>query len=70
MFIEDILFYSKDREDHAEHLRIASRILREHKFYGKLSRYEFWLDQVQFLGHVIFAQGIFVDLTKVEAMLN
>ena len=41
-------------------------ILRGHKLFGKLSKCEFWLDEVQFLGHVISAQGIAVDLVKIE----
>lgn len=52
MFIGDVLIYSKDREEHVEHLRTTLEILRGHQLYGKLSNYEFWLEKVQFLGHV------------------
>ena len=70
MFIDDILIYSKSRDEHAEHLRVVLGILREHKLYGKLSKCEFWLDEVQFLGYVISAQGIAVDPTKIETVVK
>jgi len=70
VFIDDILIYSKDRDVHADHLRVVLRILREHKLYGKLSKCEFWLDEVQFLGHVISTQGISVDPAKIETMVK
>ena len=55
VFIIDILIYSESRDEHAEHLRVVLRILIEHNLYGKLSKCEFWLEEVQFLGHVISA---------------
>ena len=70
VFIDDILIYSKSRDEHAEHLRVVLGILREHKLYGKLSKCEFWLDKVQFLGHVISAQGIVVDPVKIETVVK
>ena len=70
MFINNILIYSKDQKEHAEHSRNVLGILREHQFYRKLSKCEFWLDEVQFLGHVISAQVISVDSVKVEVVLN
>jgi len=53
VFIDDILIYFESREEHANHLRVVLEVLREHKLYGKLSKCEFLLDEVQFLGHVI-----------------
>ena len=50
VFIDDILIYSENKEEHADHLRVVLEVLREHKLYGKLSKCEFWLDEVQFLG--------------------
>jgi len=70
VFIDDILIYSKNREEHAEHLRVMLDVLREHQLYGKLSKCEIWLEEVQFLGHVISAQGIAVDPTKIETVMN
>jgi len=70
VFIDDILIYSESWDEHAEHLRVVLGILREHKLYGKLSKCEFWLDEVQFLGHVISAQGIAVDPTKIEIVVK
>lgn len=68
VFIDDILIYSRDREEHAEHLRVALQILKEHWLYAKFSKCEFWLENVQFLGHVISKEGITVDPTKIEAV--
>ena len=65
VFIDDILIYSKNNEEHAQHLRIVLTRLREHKLYDKFSKCEFWLDQVQFLGHVLTPKGISVDPSKV-----
>ena len=61
VFIDDILIYSKNTEEHEYHLRIALQTLREQKLYAKLTKCEFWLDNVMFLGHVISKDGILVD---------
>src|SRR6185312_4347237 len=58
VFIDDILIYSKNEEEHAEQLCIVLQRLREHKLYAKLSKCEFWLKKVQFLGHTISEDGI------------
>ncbi|GAU49756.1 hypothetical protein TSUD_407990 [Trifolium subterraneum] len=70
IFIDDILIYSKDPQEHAEHLRIVLNILREKQLYAKFSKCEFWLSEVPFLGHVISQGGVSVDPSKVEAVLN
>jgi hypothetical protein len=70
VFIDDILIYSKDKEEHAKHLRIALQILREHQLYAKFSKCELWLDQVEFLGHVISKEGIAVNPSKVASILE
>jgi hypothetical protein len=59
-FIDDILVYSENEEDHAEHLRIVLTRLREHQLYAKFSKCEFWLREVPFLGHVLSDGGIMV----------
>ena len=68
VFIDDILIYSKTKEEHFEHLRIVLQTLREHKLYAKLKKCDFWMDQVPFLGHVISGKGISVDPAKVQAV--
>ena len=70
VFIDDILIYSKNKEEHAQHLRILLTRLREHKLYAKFSKCEFWLDRVQFWGHVLTPDGISVDPSKVQDVLN
>ncbi|KAJ9561903.1 hypothetical protein OSB04_007063 [Centaurea solstitialis] len=68
VFIDDILVYSKSEEEHATHLREILELLRKERLYPKFSKYEFWLRQVQFLGHVISGDGVSVDSTKIEAI--
>jgi len=58
VFIDDVLIYSRTREEHAEHLRTVLNILREKQLYAKLSKCDFWMSEIQFLGHFISAQGI------------
>ena len=70
VFIDDILVYSGSQEEHAEHLRIVLKILRERQLYAKFSKCQFWLDKVAFLGHVISAEGISVDTQKIEPIVN
>nr|KYP75878.1 Transposon Ty3-I Gag-Pol polyprotein [Cajanus cajan] len=70
VFIDDILIYSRTREDHGEHLKMVLEILKAKQLYAKLSKCEFWLDEVRFLCHVISAEGIVVDPAKVESVLQ
>src|SRR6185295_3275047 len=70
IFIDDILIYSKNEEEHAEHLRIVLQRLREHKLYAKFSKCDFWLTEVQFLGHIVSKDGISVDPSKIQDVLN
>jgi hypothetical protein len=70
VFIDDILVYSGSEEEHEGHLRLVLQKLRDHKLYAKLSKCEFWLKQVAFLGHVILKGGISVDPRKVQDMLS
>ncbi|GJT82316.1 putative reverse transcriptase domain-containing protein [Tanacetum coccineum] len=70
VFIDDILIYSRNKEEHANHLRIILELLRKEKLYAKFSKYDFWISIVQFLGHLIDSQGLHVDLAKIEAVKN
>lgn len=67
-FIDDILVYSKDKEAHEKHLREVLLKLRENQLYAKLSKCEFWLQEVAFLGHVISKEGVSVDPAKIQAV--
>jgi hypothetical protein len=69
VFINDILIYFKDEEDHAKHLHIVIQRLRDHQLYAKFSKCEFWLDRVKFLGHTISSNGISVDPSKVQKVM-
>jgi hypothetical protein len=60
VFIDDILVFSKHEEEHEEHLRLVLEKAREHKLYTKLSKCEFWLREVAFLGHVLSEGGVSV----------
>ena len=70
IFIDDILVYSKTKEDHVKHLRVMLQKLREHKLYAKFSKCEFWLTEVSFLGHILSHNGIFVDPSKVKDVVE
>jgi hypothetical protein len=70
VFIDDILIYSENEEDHAEHLRIVLTRLRKHQLYAKFSKCEFWLKIVPFLGHVLSKSGISVDPSKVQEVMD
>jgi hypothetical protein len=70
IFIDDILIYSKNLEDHAKHLHVILQRLRDHHLYAKFSKCEFWLDTVKFLGHTISGDGISVDPSKVHEVMD
>jgi hypothetical protein len=70
VFIDDILIYSKNEEEHAKHFWIVLTRLREHQLYAKFSKCAFWLEEIQFLGHVLSANGIAVDPSKVKDILE
>jgi hypothetical protein len=70
VFIDDILIFSKMMEEHEEHLRLLLEKLRSNQLYAKFSKYEFWLTEVTFLGHVISAGGVSIDPGKVKDVLN
>ncbi|GJS65897.1 putative reverse transcriptase domain-containing protein [Tanacetum coccineum] len=70
VFIDDILVYSKDKEEHGENFKIILELLRKERLYAKFSKCNFCLDLVQFLGHVIDNKGVRVDPAKIEAIKN
>jgi hypothetical protein len=70
VFIDDILIFSKNEEEHDERLRLVLQKLRENQLYAKLNKYKFWLKEVSFLGHIISEGGILVDLSKVKDVLS
>ena len=70
VFIDDILVYSKDAQEHEQHLMIALQILIEKQLFAKLSKCDFWIKEVLFLGHIVYAEGIKVNLAKIEAIVS
>nr|AAO37503.1 retrotransposon protein, putative, Ty3-gypsy sub-class [Oryza sativa Japonica Group] len=68
VFIDDILIYSKSEEEHEQHLQLVLEKLKEHQLYAKFSKCDFWLKEVQFLGHIVNAQGVAVDPANVESV--
>ena len=70
VFIDDILVYSKDWENHDTHLRVVLETLRKERLYEKLRKCEFWLREVSFLRHIISEEGIQVDPKKVEVIIE
>ncbi|KAI5344006.1 hypothetical protein L3X38_011883 [Prunus dulcis] len=70
VFIDDILVYYKSQKAHMKHLEIVLRTLRRKQLYAKFTKFQFWLDRVSFLGHIIYVEGIYVDPQKVEAVVN
>src|SRR3954465_8002940 len=70
VFIDDILIYSRSEEEHKKHLCTVMDRLRAYLLYAKFSKCEFWLKEVGFLGHILTAQGVPVDPSKVTDVLN
>ncbi|KAA3477300.1 DNA/RNA polymerases superfamily protein [Gossypium australe] len=70
VFIDDILIYSRDENEHVEHLRTVLQILRDKQLYAKFSKSEFWLKEVRFLGLIVLSDGIRVDLSKISAIVE
>ena len=70
VFIDDILVYSNDQEDHDTHLRVVLETLRKEQIYAKLSKCEFWLREVSFLRHIVSKEGIRVDPKNIEVIIE
>ncbi|GJR96438.1 putative reverse transcriptase domain-containing protein [Tanacetum coccineum] len=70
VLIDDILIYSKNNEEHEEHLKLILELLKKEELYAKFSKCEFWIPKVQFLGHVIDIKDIHMDPAKIELIKN
>ena len=70
VFIDDILIYSKNDQEHEDHLSLVLQRLREHRLYAKFDKCKFWLKEVAFLGHVVNQNGISVDPEKISVVLE
>jgi hypothetical protein len=70
VFIHDILIYSRTKEGHDEHLRLVLQCLRENTLFGKLSKFSFHQSKIHYLGHIISGEGISMDPTKVQAIVE
>ena len=68
VFLDDILVYSSSVEDHRKHLRQVLELLRQHRLYGKMSKCDFFKEEISFLGHVVSAQGIKMEPGKLDAI--
>nr|GEU60535.1 reverse transcriptase domain-containing protein [Tanacetum cinerariifolium] len=68
VFIDDILIYSKRKQEHEEHLKLILELLKNEELYAKFSKCKFWIPIVQFLGHVIDIQGIYMDPAKIKSI--
>ena len=70
IFIDDILIYSRTKEEHQQHLRIVLQTLRDHQLYAKFEKCEFFKQEISYLGHVISEKGIVVDPQKIKSILE
>ena len=70
VFIDDILVYSKSKDEHMDHLRIVLQVLKEHQLVAEYSKCEYWLRSVVFLGHIVSSEDLEVDPKKTKAVKN
>ena len=70
IFIDDIVIYSKTKEEHDEHLNVILQVLREHQLYAKFRKCDFYKDKIQYLRHVISEEGISVDPYKIKVIID
>ena len=70
VFVDEILIHFQSEVEHEDHLRIILQLLRDHQLYATFSKCEFYLTELGFLGHVVLASGVSVDLGKVEAVMS
>ena len=70
IYLDDILVMSKTPEDHLKHLHVVFSTLRKHRFTAKLSKCKFLQDQVKYLGHLLFAEGVKPDPSKIRTLID
>ena len=70
VFIDDILVYLRNEQEHEEHLRVVLQILREHKLYAKFSKCDFYKDKIQYFGYIVSKEGIVVDPEKIKSIMD
>ena len=68
--MDDILIHSQSEREHEDHLRVVLQLLRDHQLYAKSSKCEFFLTEVRFLGHIVSASGVPVDLEKIKVVMS
>ena len=69
-FIDDILIYSKNREEHEDNLRLVLQVIREHQLYAKFSKCDFFQKQIHYLEHVLSKEGVAVDPHKIMSIME
>ena len=70
IFFEDILVYSISLQDHLHHLRLVFQVLLNNQLYAKKSKCSFGVKEVEYLGHIVSAEGVSVDKKKIQAILD
>jgi hypothetical protein len=70
VFVDEILVYSKDREEHEEHLRMVLQVLRENQLYVKFNKCDVFQKEIQYLGHVISTKGVAVDPENIKSIMD
>ena len=70
VYLDDILVYSRNKEDHVKHVRIVLQVLRENKLYCEFAKCSFHVSEVEYLGYVISAKGLFMSQKKVSAVMD
>ncbi|XP_013614061.1 PREDICTED: RNA-directed DNA polymerase homolog [Brassica oleracea var. oleracea] len=68
IFIDEILVYSRSKEEHSEHLRLVMERLRNQKLFAKFSKCSFWKREIRFLGHIVSEEGVAADPEKIQAI--